>query len=386
VNGYTDLLRRPSVAWLLSTSLVGRYPQGMATLAITLATVGAGGSYARAGLVSGAYVAGSAVALPRLGRLLDRYDRRPIICVTGVLSAAFFAVFAIAVDAPLWQVLLLAVASGVTTPPLSSALRSAWPALVPERVLPAALALEASAQEIIFITAPVLVALIAAALGPQEALLCAGLTTLAGALAFAASPRANLRLPAEDAAPRRTRLLALPAFRRTLLAAVVADAAMTAASLAVIAIVGGPDGEESLRTGIALAIWSVGSLAGGLAVGAVQGALDRPAWLFFAASAVLLVPLAFLDSLGPIYFALLVGGTATAPIFARLYARVLADVPTRTAGEAFGWLSTSFLGGSAIGGAVGGLSITEAGAHPTVLLAAVLMFAAGLITVTRRPA
>jgi predicted MFS family arabinose efflux permease len=382
VRGYTDLLRRPSVAWLLLSSLVGRYPQGMSTLAITLATVGAGGSYARAGLVSAAYVVGAAVALPRLGRLLDRYDRRPILVCTGVLSVALFVVFAIAIDAALWQVSLLAVATGAVTPPLSSALRSTWPALVPTRSLPAALSLEASAQEIIFVTGPMLVALIAATAGPREALVCAGATTLVGALAFAASPRSNSRLSEQDGpAPVRPGLLAKATFRRTLLAALVADAGMTTASLAVIAIVAGPGAHASTETGIALGIWSLGSLAGGLAIGAIRGALDRPVWMFFAASAVHLVALAAADSLWAVYLVLLVGGTTTAPIFARLYARVLEDVPQRSAGEAFGWLTTAFFTGSALGGALGGASITAVGAHPTALLAAALLCVAALVTV-----
>lgn len=381
MRGYSDLLRRPSVAWLLLSSLVGRYPQGMSTLAITLATVSAGGSYARAGLVSAAYVIGTAVALPRLGRLLDRHDRRPILVCTGVLSVVLFVVFAIAIDGALWHVLLLAVATGATTPPLSSALRSTWPALVPQRSLPAALALEASAQEIIFVTAPMLVALIAATVGPREALVCAGVTTLVGALAFASSPRSNSRLSdPDDPAPVRARLLANASFRRTLLAALIADAGMTVASLAVIAIVAGPGAHESTATGIALGVWSLGSLAGGLAIGMVRGALQWPAWTFFVAAAVHLAVLATVDSLWAVCLVLLVGGVTIAPIFARLYAQVLEDVPQRSAGEAFGWLTTAFFTGGALGGAIGGAGITAIGAHPTTLLAAGLLGVAALVT------
>jgi hypothetical protein len=65
---YYALLRRPHVAWLLASSLVGRLPAGMMSLALILRVTDSGGSYARAGLVSGAYVAGVAVSGPMLGR------------------------------------------------------------------------------------------------------------------------------------------------------------------------------------------------------------------------------------------------------------------------------------------------------------------------------
>ena len=45
------------------------------------------GSYADAGLVTGAYVVGAAVASPVLGRLADSFGRRVVLIATGAASA-----------------------------------------------------------------------------------------------------------------------------------------------------------------------------------------------------------------------------------------------------------------------------------------------------------
>src|SRR4051794_21361541 len=83
-GSYGALLRLPRVPAVLGTVLLGRLPTAMMTVAIVLGVTGQGGSYARAGVLSGAHAAGAAVAQPVVGRLLDRRGRRPVLLPLGI--------------------------------------------------------------------------------------------------------------------------------------------------------------------------------------------------------------------------------------------------------------------------------------------------------------
>src|SRR3981081_4462727 len=65
----------PGSSRLLITALVGRLPQGMASLAILLLVRGVTRSYAAAGLAVGAYAFSNAACAPLQGRLVDRFGR-----------------------------------------------------------------------------------------------------------------------------------------------------------------------------------------------------------------------------------------------------------------------------------------------------------------------
>ncbi|HEY6710571.1 MAG TPA: MFS transporter, partial [Actinomycetota bacterium] len=86
----------PSVTRLLLSAVVGRMPTGMAGLAIVLLVRDAGGSYAAAGMVAGAYSAALAVTSPLLGRLVDRVGQTRVLAGCAVASALSFGALATA--------------------------------------------------------------------------------------------------------------------------------------------------------------------------------------------------------------------------------------------------------------------------------------------------
>lgn len=75
VGAYRELLRTPSIAWLLTTSIVGRLNQGMAGFALLLLTT-EHSTYAVFSAVSAAGVTGSFIA----GPLLSRWASAPWSC------------------------------------------------------------------------------------------------------------------------------------------------------------------------------------------------------------------------------------------------------------------------------------------------------------------
>ncbi|MGH8890751.1 MAG: MFS transporter, partial [Acidothermaceae bacterium] len=83
---YKQLLHAPSVPWLLATSVVGRFNQGMTGLALLL-LVTQHSTYAVAGAVSASYLVGGCAAGPVLSRLADARGRRRVLAVTSVLFA-----------------------------------------------------------------------------------------------------------------------------------------------------------------------------------------------------------------------------------------------------------------------------------------------------------
>jgi MFS family permease len=73
---------------LFVASLIGRAPATALSLVLVLRTKELTGSFAAAGLASGAHAAASAVCSPLLGRLLDRRGQPPILLVAGTLVFA----------------------------------------------------------------------------------------------------------------------------------------------------------------------------------------------------------------------------------------------------------------------------------------------------------
>ena len=129
LDRYRAVMRMPYVARLLSTSLVARMPNGMSGLAILLLVTRHHG-YAHAGIVTGAYVAAAGVSNLLLSRAADRWGPHRVLLpaafgyATGMLALAVVPGEAYAAE------LVLAVAAGVSSPPVVSVVRGLWPRML----------------------------------------------------------------------------------------------------------------------------------------------------------------------------------------------------------------------------------------------------------------
>ena len=340
LDRYRAVMRMPYVARLLSTSLVARMPNGMSGLAILLLVTRHHG-YARAGIVTGAYVAAAGVSNLLLSRAADRWGPHRVLLpaafgyATGMLALAVVPGEAYAAE------LVLAVAAGVSSPPVVSVVRGLWPRMLDREQAQVVFGLEATAQELIFISGPAIVALVAGLAGAPAAVALTGLCALVGTLAFVGSPA--LARPARSGARIRHRLM-----RETRL------------PIYVVAFVSGR--HASAAAGVVLALWGTGSLVGGLLFGAGAKAVDDAAVvrsvlaMAAAVGATALAP-------GRIGLALIlfVGGATIAPGLARLYSRVGAVAPEGASTEAFGWIAVGLLAGSSLGAAIGGWTVEALG-------------------------
>ena len=371
---YRAVLRAGGVGRLLWTSLLARMPNGMSALAILLLVTRENG-YARAGLVTGSYVAAAGLSNLLLSRAVDRIGPRPILISTAAgYAAGLVAMALVPADAYLAE-LLLGIAAGVSSPPVVSVVRGLWPRLLEPEVAQVVYGLEATAQELVFISGPALVALVAGVAGAPAAVILTAAFAFVGTLAFVSSP-------ALRTAPRRSERVRHRLMRTTRLPLYVAvgvalTIALNMTDVGVVAFVSGR--HASAGAGVVLALWSVGSMAGGLLFGVRSGGLDDHAVGRSTLAIAVSVAVAA-ASPGPVGLAvvLFLGGSTIAPGLARLYARVGAVAPEGASTEAFGWVAVGLLAGSSIGAALGGLVVDWLGARADFLLAAVAPAITGL--------
>jgi predicted MFS family arabinose efflux permease len=378
---YRAVLRTPGVARLMALTLVARAPNGMSSLAILLLVTPRYG-YGHAGVVVGTYVAVIGVCGPLSTRLCGRFGLRRVLVPMACGYCASMVGFTLAARGPYAALLGCAVAAGVMQPPIVAIVRGLWPRLFPPEQVPVLYGLEATAQELVFIVGPALVALLAAVSGARVATTVTGVLALVGTVGLVSSP---LVTDAPPAVGGRRRVLD----RRLALLVGLGLACTVGFNMVDIGVIAFMSGRQAgPASGVALSLWAVGSMLGGLLFGAARTTADKRdvarSIVVVAAGLALLAAAPGRVGLVAILFA---GGVAVAPAFARLYGLVAADVPDSATAEAFAWLGVGFLAGSSLGAAAGGFTVDAFGARATFLLAAVLpaAFALSMLVAGRRP-
>lgn len=386
-RSYADLLRVRGFASLMGYSLVARLPLGMISLAVVL-LVSKHGAYSRAGLVIAVYVTGTGIAGPILGRAVDRAGRTKVLPPFAAAEAALLCVLAEVAPGDTAALLGVALAAGLCTPPVTSSARALWPAVLPAPQIPAVFALEATLQELAFIVGPTMVAVIVSVSGPPEALFVAAGALIVGVLAFSFHPmtRAAPRAPVAATSGPRSLRLALPI--PLVLAAVAVVGAFNYVELATVAFA--RSHHSAASSGVVLAVWSAGSLVGGLFLGTrASGSgvtTGRVAALMVGLAAGTAVP-AVAPSIWVLGALLFVGGVAIAPTFGALYSLAAAEAAPGRSTEAFGWLSSGFQAGSALGAISGGAIVESAGPRVAYGAAAgVVLVGAAVMGRRKRPA
>ncbi|MDP2773407.1 MAG: MFS transporter, partial [Nocardioides sp.] len=201
---YRRILSRPGTALFSATGLVARLPISMVGLGIVLLVQDASGSYGVAGAVSGAHLLANAVFAILQGKLLDRLGQSRVLPTVITVWGVALSLLMWSVDAD-WSIgwtYLFAVVAGASMPSVGSCVRARWSHVTrdPDE-LQTAFALEAVADETVFITGPILVTLLATTVHPVAGLTAALASGVLGTYAFAAQ-RAT-EPPPHRAAPVR---------------------------------------------------------------------------------------------------------------------------------------------------------------------------------------
>jgi MFS family permease len=360
-----SILRTPGVARIISAQLLARFPSGMLSLAFLLHIEQVLDSYGAAGLVLAATSVGQAVAGPLTSRWMGRWGMRPVITLTILVCATSMLTIAL-VEMSIGLYMIVGLVCGLSYPPIQPAVRTIYPKLVNSKQLTPLFSLDASAQEIIWVIGPVVTTFLAVQISPVVAILTAAVFLVAGGAWFLSSPEVGrVRIP------RSKRALGKVLTRKPVLLATIVGFFLVGAAAAVEASVVAVYGHGGPEAGIILAIWSVGSLAGGLAFGHIPvgpWALARRTFIFFVGIAIAGL---FLDFWW-LSFALLISGIGLAPALAVMFGIVSASVKFSDTAEAYGWVGTGQLIGAALGSAIAGFAIDSGGAGGGFIAAGVL--------------
>jgi predicted MFS family arabinose efflux permease len=142
-------------------------------------------------------------------------------------------------------------------------------------------------------------------------------------------------------------------------------------------------------SGVLLALWSVGSLVGGLWYGSRtwRSSLTHRYQVLLGLAVLCTLPLIAARSIPAGLVCSLLAGVTIAPVFTCQYALVGRSVSAGSETEAFTWVSAALIGGLAAGSAIGGAAIAPAGqSAPFVISCAATMLAALLAVGVRVPA
>jgi MFS family permease len=370
---YRALFDAPGVSWLLTTSLVARLPVAMANLAIILRVAGATGSYARAGAVTACYVIGTALMSPVLGRAADRIGRRPVLLAAATVNTLGLVSLAITPVRLVAAVFVLSALSGASVPPVAASIRSLWPTLVEVELRSRLYALDATLQELTFVVGPTLVALLSSVWDPSAALVLCGVIGLTGTATACAHP-AIATLPVDSVpspkggGPPSPR----PQFRD--LGSIVAIVLLFLSAVVMVevtVVAFATHHHASHESGLLLAVWSLGSMAGGFAFGsraAHHG--DRVLALLLVTSAVSFFALTAASGVGVLFGLMLPAGISIAPAFSCIYGLVGSLAVSGSSVEAFSWVASGIQTGAAFGAFLGGLLVDDVGTRWTFVAAA----------------
>ncbi|MGW1058993.1 MFS transporter [Micromonospora rubida] len=394
---YLGVWRIPGAPMLLVLGVIGRLGIGMTPLALLLVVEQVTGRYSLAAVAGGIYALSSAALSPIAGRVADRVGPTPVLLATAVAHPLALSGLLMASRSDAGNLALIYVASGVagaTYPPLTAAIRGAWndltgPASGRYHLRNTALAAETTLFEVVFVLGPLLVAAFVLFADATAALVGAAVVTLAGttAVALGRVMRGWRPHPHEHQA-KGLGPLRVGGFPALLLCVASLGIAFGAAGVIVPAFAGSQptDDPESLA-GLLLAVWGIGSAAGGFWFGVRKPAANMTrqfAWLLatvagsFAVFAVMPGPL-------PLGVALIIGGATIAPALTLENTLVGRIAPAGMLNEAYTWVVTMSVAASAAGGAVAGLIVDHSGGVSWAFLFAGAAVAVGA-TVAALPA
>src|ERR687887_432957 len=310
----------PGAARVFAISIVARLPLTMLSIGLLVHARHLTGSFAAAGVVTGAYAVALGAGGPLLGKLVDRRGQTLVLVASAGVAAPLLGVVAVLpTGSPVGVLVALASAIGLASPPIGACVRTLFPGLLPDP-------------------------------GAVRA-------------AYTAHPASRAWRPAPaETARSRGGSLRTPAMRTLIVVLVAVGVLFGAVEVAVTAATSALG--STAAAGPLLGVWGTGSLVGGLLSTRfgekVHGAAGLTLVLVaLTAGHLLLIPAA--GSVLALAAVLLVAGAAIAPTYATAYAMVDAAAPAGTVTEAFAWLATAIAIGASAGSAAAGALADHAG-------------------------
>ncbi len=317
---YRRILSVPGAAGFTVAGALARLPISMIGIGIVLLVRLSTGSYGLAGAAAGVFGVAQALGAPMLGRAIDRLGQAR---VTGPaigmhLVSLVLLILAARLRAPDWSVLGAAVLAGSTFGSPGSLTRARWNHVLAgrpdgEALLHTAYSLESVVDEIVYVTGPPLVTILATRLWPPAGLIAGAAAMAVGGFLLLAQRSTEPPPSGRPAGDREGRLLVPGLF---VLLPVMACVGAIFGSVEVTSVAFADAHHHVAAAGWVLAGFAFGSLLSGLGYGVVRwksGQARR-----FAVVIVLLgvttLPLLLVTSLPALTAVVFVAGFAVSPI------------------------------------------------------------------------
>jgi MFS family permease len=403
-KAYLKLLAYPPAAVPFIAAMIARLPIAMAPLGLLLLVEHERNAYGKAGFVTGAFAIGCAVGTPLWGRAMDRLGQVAVVLPTSLASAGFLIATALATvfGAPMPVLIALAGGAGLTFPPVSPAMRTAWRVIFPNPAARrVAFALDATAVELLFVLGPLLLSLLLAVSAPVVPLLVTAGCMVVGGLVYCRTDAARRSRPmetksaADDAAitvPRVHRsAITVPGVFNVLLVVLALSLGFGQLDTSLAGTAGEVLGSND-QLGILFTAIAGGSVVGGLVFGSRDWPFDQRRVLpvLTCAFALLLAAVAGLVGTGepplwlllPLLFAT---GLTIAPSIIALQGMIDRLTPSSRMNEAQSMFSAINQVGAAVGTAVAGLLIDAHGLTWSFRGAAIAIAVCCLLSIVSQP-
>lgn len=370
----TAAVRAPGVPRTLALALLSRVPLSAIGLLLVLQVRHLGHSYTLAGACSGACALGMAIGSPVLGRIIDRAGQAAVLSATGAAVVAVTALFSIIpAGAPAPLFIMIALLIGAAQPPVGSCVRVLWRRMLEGPGFSALVTLDASLQELAFLSGPLLLIGLASGIGAAGALATTAAITGVVAALFAMLPETRRfggpeprGVHAANDAPRAWRSGGV---RLLLVVSALMGVAFGATELGLVTTADHHGARGA--SGILFALWGAGSFVGGImwtrqTAGRHQAAAMPWLLLVLGVTSALIgaAPTIVLVGLG-----ITLAGAAVAPLFGVVYSTMGDVAPPGALTEAFTLETSAITAGIALGSAVAGAAASAFGAPATFVLA-----------------
>ncbi len=367
---YLDLWRSAGLMRVVAAQLLARFPYGMTVLALVMHVEKIFDSYALAGLALGAETIASTISGPVLGRLVGKFGIMRIFIPGATISIATFVLLAYTSFSEIW-VIFLAALLGLVQPPIQSVARTVYPRLVKEELRPSIFTLDATSQELIWILGPVIATFAVAQISTEFTMVLMAVIQLVGIVLFLSDKNVTGTV-IEPTQKQIGHVMKNKTVIVMVLLGTVLVASFAGMEIPTVALL------DKTMAGVVIAVFSIGSIIGGLTLGhRTPGKWAVPA-LF--ALAIIGYSLAFVDPSNAIWLAFcwFIGGYAVAPLLGTVNAMISRSTKEADALEAYGWLNTGQLLGYAGAAVVVGYLIDNLSPQ-SGLLAAIGFAVLGLI-------
>jgi MFS family permease len=383
---YRRILSVPGALRFSGSALVARLPIAMVTIGIVLLATGAGRSYGVAGAMSAVYLLAAAICAIPQARLVDRLGQGRVLAGAAAVFAVGLTLFIVVVQSggPDWLAFITAAVVGGALPQIGSCVRTRWSHVLDQRgEIDTAYALESAVDEVVFMTGPILVTVLATGWHPVAGLATAIAAGTGGTLFFATQQSTS---PPPTPRTRGVRLAPIPVsvMAPVCMVGVALGTLFGAAEVATVAFAA--EHHHKGYAGLLLALWATGSLIAGVITGLVQWHVGPALRLRWGAvgMAVAMLPLSLIDSLWLMGGWLFVAGFAIAPTIVASLSIVEQAVPRARLTEGMAIVETALVAGVAPGAALAGRIIDTHGASRAYLVSLVAGLVAAVAAVAAR--